>query len=430
MRDYLVLAFIFISLPYCFIKPWIGILVWSFVGYVNPHKYCWGIATHFPVAYMVGLATLTGFFLTKEKDKFPLEREIILIVILWIIFTFTSFFAFYPQDAWRQYQKVSKIFLMTLITIPLFIDQKKLRYLLLVIAFSFGILGLKGGIFSLLTGGHYRVYGPAGSFIADNNDFALAMNMALPIIFYLAKTEENKKIKKFLWITFFFSIVSILFTYSRGGFLALSAVLFFIILRSQHRILAVFILIIGMLIGSQFIPEKWVHRVKTIKTYKQDPSAIGRINAWYFAFNLAKTRPFTGGGFETFKPSLFAIYAPNPYDYHDAHSIYFEILGEHGFIAFGFFIFLLASSFLSCHKLQIIFNSIGKKKLASYASAIQVSFVAYIIGGAFLGRAYFDFFYQLVAITVILKTLAKKYEEKDTNVDSRTTIWRLGGSSI
>ena len=61
-----------------------------------------------------------------------------------------------------------------------------------------------------------------------------------------------------------------------------------------------------------FLPQKYIGRIRTIQTYEQDASAMGRINAWYFALNLAKDRPLVGGGFEAFTPELFERYAPEP----------------------------------------------------------------------------------------------------------------------
>ena len=75
----------------------------------------------------------------------------------------------------------------------------------------------------------------------------------------------------------------------------------------------------------------------TIATYDQDSSAMGRINAWWMAWNLASSQ-FVCGGYEIYNPTIFSMYAPNPFDVHAAHSIYFQILGEQGFI--GLFLYL------------------------------------------------------------------------------------------
>ena len=75
----------------------------------------------------------------------------------------------------------------------------------------------------------------------------------------------------------------------------------------------------------------------SITEYEQDGSAMGRINAWWMAWNLAKAN-FTGGGFDIYEPAVFQAYAPNPTDVHAAHSIYFQVLGEHGFIGLILFV--------------------------------------------------------------------------------------------
>ena len=94
-----------------------------------------------------------------------------------------------------------------------------------------------------------------------------------------------------------------------------------------------FFAVLFALVVFPVIPEKWHERMSTIGTYQEDRSAMGRVNAWHFAFNLASERPLTGGGFSAFTNDLFIRYAPDPFDVHDAHSIYFEVLGEHGFLA-------------------------------------------------------------------------------------------------
>jgi len=410
LRDLIVFATVFPTLPFCFRYPWIGILVFSWLGYMNPHRYTWGPAHDFPFAQVVAIVTLIGYILTKEKDRIHLERETVLIISLWIIFTLTSFWAFYPDRAWAMWSKTSKIFLISLLTISLFTDQGKLRYLMLTIALSLGLLGLKGGIFAILTGGSYNVRGPDGSFIAGEGDFGLALNMTLPLLFFLSNIEKDPRLRLLLKSCFFLSILAIIFTYRRGAFLTLSAVILLLLIRSQRRLLATFFLIIALILSPIIITEKWVKRMETITTYEKDSSAMGRIYAWRTAFRVAEVRPFSGAGFDGLTGRTIDLYSPNPSETAaDVHSIYFEVLGEHGFIAFGLYGLLLLSTFLTLKWLQQV--SLLNERLywvRPYAEMLQTSLLAYMIGGAFLGRAYFDLFYQLVAITVILKVLVKR----------------------
>jgi probable O-glycosylation ligase (exosortase A-associated) len=358
---------------------------------------------------VVAIATLIGLAMTRDKTSLPKSPVTAILVAFMFLFTFTTLFAINQGAAWLQWQKVMKILLMTLVTLMLINTPTKLRYLLLVIALSVGLIGLKGAIWVLKTGGSERVYGPAGSFLADNNDLALALNMALPLLLYLAKDDWPKWLKIALRACFVGSIIATVFTYSRGGFLTLSFVGFLLLLKARYKVLAGVTLAIGIFVVALIVPQKWTDRMETIETYEQDNSARGRLNAWITGWNLAVARPLTGGGFETWVPSVFARYAPDPRNVRDVHSSYFEMLGEHGFIGLGFYLFLIAHCVLIIRVLKWRFKSDPNMAWARYyPDMLEISIGAYLVGGAFLGRAYFDLFYHIVASVAILGSLARQ----------------------
>lgn len=407
MRDIILFAIIFGLIPFCFLRPWIGILVFSWISYMNPHRFTWGPAYDFPFAKIIAVVTLVGLLFTRDRMPLPRARETFLIILLGIYFSFTNFYAFYPDQAWVQWEKVMKILLMTLVTMMLINDRKKLRYLIMVIAFSIGFLGIKGGLFSFVTGGEFRVYGPGGSFFSDNNDMALALNMTLPMLFYLTRDEKNTKLSKLFWIMFAMCLISIIFTYSRGGFITLAVVGTLLFFRTRYKIFVVPILALAIFIGMSLIPQEWFNRIDSIKTYEESKSAMGRIYAWHEAFNVAKDRPFYGAGFEGLRGNTIDLYSPNPDSTAgDVHSIYFEVLGEHGFVAFGLFIALILSTLLTIRNIK---KSVKHRNdllwAENYVNILQISLVAYLVGGLLLGRAYFDLFYHIVAMVVILRVL-------------------------
>jgi probable O-glycosylation ligase (exosortase A-associated) len=407
MRDLVVFGVIFAILPLCFIRPWIGVLVFSWISYMNPHRFTWGAAYDFPFAKIVALVTIAGLFLTRDKMPLPKVRETILIIVLGAYFTFTNFYAFYPDLVWSQWEKVMKILLMTLVTMILVNNQKKLKYFIMVIVFSIGFLGVKGAIFSIATGGQHMVFGPPASLLADNNEMALALNMILPLLFYLAVNEESRRLKMAFWFTFVMSIISTVFTYSRGGFITLAIVGVILLFKTKYKVLVIPLVLLVLFLSISYIPKQWFGRIETIKTYEQSLSAMGRIYAWYTAWNVAKDRPFYGAGFEGLRGGTRFRYSPNPTSTAgDVHSIYFEVLGEHGFVAFGLFVALILSTLLMTQKLKTISISNSEYQwVASYSNMFQISIVAYMVGGLFLGRAYFDLFYHIVAMAVIMKVL-------------------------
>jgi len=301
---------------------------------------------------------------------------------------------------------------MTFLTMMLFIDKKKLRYLLLTITFSVGFYGVKGAIFAVRTAGKYRVYGPPGTFLGDNNDLALALLIILPIAFFLARDELNGKLRMILRGIFFLSITAVVFTYSRGAFVGLTALTLIYLVKTKKKLWASMIVLVSVCLTLSFVPGKWFERMGTVaeyQNYQLEGSIRGRLNAWKFAWNLALDRPLSGGGFDAFQRDSFKIYAPDPTDFHDAHSIYFEMLGEHGFIGLGLFLALLASSVLSMHKLKKEYGNVQSLEwIRNYCDLLQMSLFAYIVCGAFLGRAYFDLFYHLIAMVVILKAIVRE----------------------
>ncbi len=88
------------------------------------------------------------------------------------------------------------------------------------------------------------------------------------------------------------------------------------------------------------------------------------------------------------------------------HSIYFEVLGEHGWVGLVLFGTLLGLTWLKCSTVIRQSNKQPDKLWArDLAAMIQVSLVGYMSAGAFLGLAYFDYVYHLVAVVVVVHFL-------------------------
>jgi probable O-glycosylation ligase (exosortase A-associated) len=254
------------------------------------------------------------------------------------------------------------------------------------------------------------VQGPFGTFIGGNNELALALVMTIPLIRYLQLQEKHHLVKVGLSIGMFLTVIAAIGSQSRGALVALllTGLIFWIKSRKKF-VTAVFIIVAGLAVIS-IMPESWYARMNTINSYESDGSAMGRINAWWTAWNLA-THRFFGGGFEMWQIPVFQQYAPNPGDVHDAHSIYFKVLGEHGFVGLFLFLLLLGMVWFKCRSIiKISKNYIDKQWASDLAAMVQVSMVAYLTGGAFLGLAYFDYIYHLMAVVVVVHYLVKEPE--------------------
>lgn len=404
MRDVIVMILVLGTLPYIVLRPWIGVLVWTWLSLMNPHRLAWGFAYDFPFVMIVAALTLGMLPFARQQKSLPWS-PLLIVWFLWIGWmSLSTPFALVPEEAVPEWERTMKIQLMILATLVLIRTRTQIEALVWVLAFSIGFFGIKGGLFTVLTGGNYLVWGPLGSFITGNNEVALAILTVLPLFRYLQVRATNKWVARAMLACMLLCAAAVLGSWSRGALVGAAAMFMVMWLKTKRKWLSGMAIAVAGAVFLAFLPQGWFDRMSTIKDYDQDASALGRINAWGFAVNLANDRPIVGGGFRAFDPDLFLRYAPIPDDFHDAHSIYFEVLGEHGYIGLLLFVSVAALSYGMGRRIKRL--SEGREDLrwaADLASMVQVSLVGYGVGGAFLGLAYFDLPYCLMAVMLLTK---------------------------
>src|ERR1035441_9929869 len=193
LRGLILICIFALSIPVCFVRPFYGIILWTVVAFLNPQSYVWSAGTAFPWALAVAIPVMIGLPIFTNGLKNLNSPRVILIGALWLWFTLTSMiststplFMHHAVDTWYRWGFVSKVLTK---------DG--------VMAASFGIFVAKAAPFMILSGGAFRIFGPPNSMVADNNDFGLALNMTLPIFFFLAQTEEHR------WVRWIFGILDV-----------------------------------------------------------------------------------------------------------------------------------------------------------------------------------------------------------------------------
>jgi len=432
MRDVLVTLIIVGIIPFIFRRPYIGVLLWVWLGVMNPHKLAWGFAYDYPWAAIVGGVTLFSLVFSKDPKNLPLVPPVMVLIVFVLWMNVTAIFAIYPDLIFDQWNKVMKIMAFIFVTLMLIKTKQQVQLLLVVILFSLCYYGVKGGIFTLTTGGEFMVLGPTDSFIGGNTEVALALVMVIPLLHYFQVISKKIWVRHSLTVAMVLCAIAALGSYSRGALLAIAGMGLFLWLKSKHKIRIALLFILAIPLMLAFMPERWDERMASIQTYEQDGSVMGRFNAWGMAFNLAKDRPFVGGGFEIAELGTFARYAPNKIDVpRAAHSIYFQVLGEHGFVGLGLY---LLFGFLTWRSGQWIIRNTrdldGYQWASSLASMIQVSFVGFAVGGAFLSLLYWDVPYYLMTAMVATRILVEKELVEQTAlampVKSTDSLHQLG----
>lgn len=406
----IIAAAIFLTIPVILVWPHVGILAWFWIGFMNPHRFAWGTIAEMSFAMIVGSVTLVAWFLSREQKWFPFTSVTILLALFSVWITWTTFFALVPDAAWMNWDRAIKILAMTFVTMAIMTSRERIHALIWVMVVSLGYFAVKGGIFTLLSGGENHVFGPSKSFIADNNQLAMALLMTLPLMRYLQLHSSVRLVRYGLLAAMVLTVFSVIGSQSRGAFLALLAVGIAFMLKSRYRLQIGALALCIAVIGVWFVPEQWVERMETIPNYQEDASAMGRIHTWKFGYDIAKQHPLTGGGFNvSTNERLYLSMVPGESRTHSFHSVYFEVLGEHGFV--GLTIFLLLGYF-TWRTFGTVRKEAAEREDLQWASDLasmgQVSLIAYFTAGTFLNLAFFDLYYAIIALAVLAQAVVRK----------------------
>ena len=402
MRDILICLLVFGALPFILWRPFFGVMVWTWLGLMNPHRLAWGFSLDLPFALIVFLTTVFSLLMSRESKKIPISREILLLFVFVVWMFLTTLLSWFPPLAWEQWDKVWKIQLGVILTLMLVTNRERIHLLVWTICVSLGFYGFKGGLWTVATGGTNRVYGPDGTFIGGNNEIGLALIMIVPLLWYLILHSRQKWVKTGHYVVLACSIIAIVGTHSRGDLLGLLVMGAMFLFKSRRKLIPLITAALFIAVLPYIAPDEWFERMDTIQDFESDRSAQGRLGAWRKSIEIANSSP-TGGGYEV----LQVVNGT------DAHSIYFEILGEQGypglliFLALGLCTWLKAGAVKRRCKQQP--ELVWARDLATM---IQTSLVGYGTAGAFLGLGYFDLIYVIMVLTVMLHRVVEQSLER------------------
>jgi len=408
VRDVVVFSLFVILLPACFLRPWFGVMTFTWLAYNRTQDLTWGFARGLPISNSVAIAMIAGWLVWEFRPLSFSDRRLKAMLLLLIVIGVGMAVNTLRWDlVGKRYIELIKVIFVSLLTASLLINRRRLRSAGLVISLALGFYGIKNGLHFLMGGG--SIVGPGGM-LADNNDFALAMAMNLPFLWYMSDEVSDlrggKALRYFMRWAFFMTMLTIMSTGSRGGFLSMGVVIFFMAMKTRYKIPA----LIGMgflgMIGLMMAPAEYIERLKSI-TEAGDQSVQGRFIAWQVAFNMVKSRPFFGIGFYNmvweFDRYTQGIDIPGgKIKGRVAHNSYFQIWAETGSIALCLFLYMLLSTIFFMRKIGRRVKNTAVSWLRNYTNAIEICLLGYMCGATFLNRAHFDMMYQVVAIATTI----------------------------
>lgn len=418
MRDIALSAVVALLLLVTLKHPVVGAYLYTWLSLMNPHKLTYGFAFELPFAQVAAITTLGMLLLTRKRQPVPMTGIVIVLLLMLAWMTVTSFSAYAPVDrVLERWTFVMKIQLMLFVTWMLVREPQQLRMLIWIVTLSVCFFGIKGGVWTVLTGGGGRVWGPPGGLLQGNNELAVGLVILMPMLYYLRETEPRRWLRFVLLCSMISCSFAILGSQSRGALLALVAMAFFLGLKGKYPVRTSISLLVLVAGAIAFMPESWNTRMDTIRNYADDTSALSRIWTWTTLWNAAVEHPLTGVGFRADNQAVFQRYAPLDGQWHIfagavyvAHSIYFQMLGEHGFVGLGLFLSFLLTAWISAGR--VARESRERPEFASWMPVlmhmVQVSLVGYAAGGAFLSLAYLDLPYYIIGFVVLCQAMLRR----------------------
>ncbi|MBW8708269.1 MAG: putative O-glycosylation ligase, exosortase A system-associated [Alphaproteobacteria bacterium] len=403
MRDLFFLIATMAGIGATLIYPFAGVLLWTWLSVMSPQSDAYGFARTLPLNMIVAGVTVASVFISRER-KLPSSDALLWLCAIFLAWcTLNGFAAVDPDWSWPYWDRTWKVFALGLFAATLAHNKLRLHALTWVVVISLFYYSVKGGLFTILSGGGSHVYGPDGTIIGDNNQLALALLMTLPLANYLRSQSANRWVSWALIAAMGLTVVAVLGTYSRGGFIGLAVLCLAALLRVRNKL--IYLVVAGTVLVSSlyFMPNSFFSRLHSIDEYGTDSSFQGRVTAWHVAYNYARDHfPFGAGFYGPQLAQVFHTYFPNE-AMRAAHSIYFQVLGEQGFLGLALYLLILVGGFIKAHQIaRASRNNPEKAWAGELAAMIQLGLLVFCLSGAALSMAYYDVFVLYLAMLLSL----------------------------
>lgn len=439
MRD-LMFAILLVPLVVMSLRNgFVAYLLWCWAGLVAIQYYLYGFMIGLAYVQLFAVIALLQFLLRKdpERQTFAPNRTTVLLVVFALHITLSAALAFngHPRT-WEMATDMIKTVLLCVL-MPLVVTSRyRLHTLVVVVAIAVSFHGVIDGLKFAASAGHHIARGIKK--FGDNNHYAMVLVMIIPLLAYLYKHSAVRLVKFSFLALIPLMVFSVVASQSRGGVVALVAVGLWFLLTSRRRFTSTVVMLTFAVVALQLAPDHWLDRMQTLESASEDNSLLGRIGAWQISTAIAIQNPVFGAGPRTIEvgyvwnmfrdaPGLLGFLPMDlnglPGRGRAAHSIYFEALGDLGFVGLFIFIAILLNAFAAARAVVKICNKVGPRLewARSLAQMLVLALIAYCSAGALLSATYFDLPYVLFMMLQVLRDLVEK-EVKAAATPSSTSV--------
>ena len=349
---------------------------------------------------IVPVTAFVGTLMTRSpvsNRQFFSETNTLLMGVLLFLLVVSTLFATVTEAAYTVTKNVFAYMLVYWVLVRQIGDFKRLKGLFLTLSLVHAFVAALNP--RLFTTPESRVGISSGGFLGDGNDFSLSVNICIPLLLFVLLESKRTLAKLGLGLGLVLLVMAVVATKSRGGTLALGAVMFYFWLGSQRKVLIASLfgaIVVLVLVAA---PGSYWERMSTM-TDTEEGSAAGRLEAWKEGVKMAAHNPLFGAGAGHFPIAYGASVSGR---WHTAHSIYFLLLGELGVPGLLVLLIFIFSNLLANRRMLAELEGLPGGQAATAKNILNctsAALVAYAVGGAFLSAAYYPHMYVLSAMLV------------------------------
>lgn len=266
------------------------------------------------------------------------------------------------------------------------------------------------------------------AFLGDENDFALAMNFALPFILFSATISRSQSSRLLYIASILILIASIILSRSRGGFVGFIPVAVYCWLRLPKKIASSVVVLLLLVLIAYSAPRSYWNEIRTIREGTKESTAAERIYYWKVAWRMFLDNPIIGVGPGNFPWNILRYEDREGYvgRFHGgrvAHSLYFTLIPELGIVGTLFFVLILLGLLknrryiLKAHAGLFYHSDLKEQieifdKIKYYLYMIDAAMLSYFFTGIFISVLYYPYFWILCGLSCSLRLHVERIVDK------------------
>jgi putative inorganic carbon (HCO3(-)) transporter len=425
--------------------PFVATLGYVWVDTFQPQTVAYIILNEVPVAMIMGLIALAGYFLLDRRSPPRLTMQTMLQVSMAIWVTVTLLWAQVPAAAWVKWDWAFKTIAFATFIPYVIRSRVQIEAFAQTYVFSLAANFVPYGLKVLISGGGYGINlglqsGNGG--LAEGGLLSTSCLMAVPLAIFLASHSQLIPKLKVLPLAYWgiagLAVVTAVGTYERSALIGLVVLGIYMWARTKHKVGFGMVLALAAVVIIYTSSGAWNLRVSTLGDYQSDNSALVRVLVWKWTLQFAASHPL-GGGFVAYLVNHVDIPASGglpPYtEFGRAfHSSYFEVLGEQGYPGIFMFLLLAGSTFYTLWRTAQKARPYPELQwVVGLSNAVQSGLAVFMSAGAFVGIAFQPMFWYFVSMGICLNTYMWRVEHQDAVAKigwRATTLKPAGGPPV